>query len=138
MSTNVNFTEAEIRQYHDIFLRWFRADKRAIPARTSQRVKDHARNFGFIKPGKHHRTLYVSSEGYHTALSLPVEVLWSFVKPLVEAHSGYSITHCTEWVSPLNFFKNDIGLIENALLKLDHAGYIDFFAQGSVWAISIH
>lgn len=128
------FTPAQVRQYQDIFTRWFRVDKHAIPRKYNREVLANAAIMGFIERNER-GSFYVKMAAHLSGLDLPEQILWAFVKPEIEKCDGFSITRARLWHN-LNFDHGALD-VERALFKLDRAGYIDFLSAGNVWRIYI-
>lgn len=133
-------TQAEIKQYADIYMRWWNRDKYAIPVRYSWRVKSdmEMRKFIVNRGAVHSRTRHINTDYISRDITdLPDAVIWHMLKPTIEKYTGYSITTDRIWIYDCNFYEGDTLAIEKLLIRLHMAGFITFYSAGSIWRIEI-
>jgi hypothetical protein len=149
-----NFSDRKIDQLCELTKRWAVGDiYRAVDARKyTKQVKEWGQSWTLLER-RGERYFLTNCLGYKNIshcvfqiLSLPIEVLWRLVQPMLreDGSTGYSIVNNVLWMSNLGVapqtdrFAADRELREkeDVLLELSAHHYIHFQMAGSVWSIS--
>jgi len=155
-----NFNDKEIDQIVTLVKQWASGSGMPIDRRKFTRnVIDYARARGIIALGDHCRKwngelewyvrskkrYYINSDlgKFHPRWCLPQEAIYRLVKPMLEKHSGFSITSNKGW-HDLNIYCSKDHLFTNKSIEemmdilnlLASWGYLIFQYAGSIWCIT--
>lgn len=142
------FSEKEIEQITTLTKRWaigdiyFPVDARKL----SKQVKAYARNWALLEE-REGRLYLTSGTRFDPRYSLPIEVLWRLVQPMLrtDGATGYSIVnnilwekHFGIWVQNSKYAsERELQEKEGILCELASYQYIILQMAGSTWSITI-